>query len=76
MSLWWSFSLTVVGVLGLFLTMRKNRIGPVIGFGIQLLWVAYAVASGQWWFLVSAFAYGAVNVYGILRWRREALEKA
>lgn len=70
-SLWWSFALTSVGVFGLFLTMRKNFAGPWIGLAIQVLWIAYAVSSRQWWFLLSAFSYGAVNIYGLLRWHRE-----
>lgn len=76
MSLWWSFALTVIGVGGLFLTMRKNLFGPWIGLLVQGLWIAYAVATVQWWFLLSAFSYGAVNVYGIRRWRRDEFERA
>lgn len=66
-SLWWSFALTTIGVVGLALVYRRSTsiIGPGIGLGVQLLWVAYSVATGQWWFLLSAFTYGAVNIYGL-----------
>lgn len=71
MSLWWSFMLTALGVAGLFLTMRRNRFGPWMGVLVQVPWAVYAVVSTQWWFLVSAFAFGAVNVYGIVLMQRE-----
>lgn len=70
-SQWWSVALTVIGVGGLVLTMRKHLAGPFIGAGVQVLWIAYALASGQPAFIASAVAYGAVNVYGIQRWIRE-----
>lgn len=65
-SLWWSFTLTAIGVTGLVLVYRSQSLaGPLVGLGIQALWVAYAIATRQWWFLVSAFAYGGANLYGI-----------
>jgi hypothetical protein len=64
---WWSWLLTAVGVLGLWLAGRKDWRGWAVGLGAQLLWVAYAVVSGQWGFLVSAAAYG--SVYGANLWR-------
>ncbi|SLG39871.1 Uncharacterised protein [Mycobacteroides abscessus subsp. abscessus] len=69
MSLWWSFTLTIVGVTGLFATYRlpRSRLGPTIALAAQCLWFAYALATGQWWFLASAFAYASVNVYGLAR---------
>lgn len=72
-SLWWSFSLTAIGVGGLILVYRsQSLVGPLIGVAVQLLWIAYAVSTRQWWFLVSAFAYGGTNLYGIAKRRREA----
>lgn len=65
-SLWWSFWLTAVGVVGLVFVYRsQSLVGPLIGLGVQGLWIAYAVATRQWWFLVSAFSYGGANIYGI-----------
>lgn len=70
-SQWWSITLTAIGLIGLILTMRKHIAGPIIGAGVQVLWIAYAVASHQPAFIASALAYGAVNAYGIQRWARE-----
>ena len=73
MSLWWSFTLTAFGAAGIFLTYRSYTayLGPAIGISIQLVWVAYAIASQQWWFIVSALLYGGSHLYGIRKRRRE-----
>lgn len=76
-SLWWSFVLTLIGVTGLVLVYaRPNSLtGPTIGLAVQGLWLAYAVTTSQWWFLASAGAYGAANIYG-LRQRQKATTNA
>ncbi len=72
-SQWWSFALTMIGVTGLVCVYRypKSLLGPGIGLAVQALWIAYAVSTQQWWFLLSAFTYGAANLYGI-RSRRKS----
>lgn len=72
-SLWWSFTLTAIGVTGLILVYRsQSLIGPCIGLAVQALWIAYAIATRQWWFLASAFAYGGANIYGLTKRRKAA----
>ncbi len=61
-----------MGVLGLYLAGRKNRVGWVVGIGAQVLWLAYALSTEQWGFLVSVGAYGWVYTKNWLRWRAEA----
>ncbi|WP_068059176.1 hypothetical protein [Nocardia xishanensis] len=74
-SLWWSFALTTIGVTGLVLVYRsQSLVGPLIGLAVQFLWIAYAVATRQWWFLLSAFTYGAANIYGLTKRRNERTE--
>jgi hypothetical protein len=65
---WWSVALTVIGVTGLYLVTRKLWVGFVVGLGVQVLWIVYAVATGQWGFIGSALAYGFVNWLGLRRW--------
>lgn len=67
----WSYILTIVGVLGLYLAGRKNMYGWAVGFGAQGLWIAYAIATSQWGFIFSALAYGTVYARNYLRWKRE-----
>lgn len=64
----WSWILTAVGVTGLYFAGRRNWVGWAIGLGAQVLWVAYAVSTRQWGFLVSAFAYGAVYAKNLRAW--------
>ncbi|GGG04070.1 hypothetical protein GCM10007304_17780 [Rhodococcoides trifolii] len=72
-SLWWSFTLIVIGVAGIALAYRsQSKLGPTIGIAAQFLWVAYAVATQQWWFLVSAFLYGGTHAYGLVKRHRAA----
>ncbi|MFC0504275.1 hypothetical protein [Micromonospora costi] len=68
----WSWVLTGVGVFGLWLAGRRNPWGWAVGVGAQVLWVAYAVVTRQWGFLLGAFVYGPVYLGNFLRWRREA----
>lgn len=70
MSAYWSWILTAVGVTGLYLAGRKNWIGWAVGLGAQVLWLAYAVTTRQWGFLVSAGAYGWVYFTNLRRWLR------
>lgn len=72
---WWSWLLAGVGVTGLWLAGSHKRAGWMIGLSVQLLWITYAVASGQPGFVVSAFAYGAVNARNMIKWKREQTER-
>jgi drug/metabolite transporter superfamily protein YnfA len=69
MNPYWSYLLTAVGVFGLWLAGRKDRRGWMVGIGAQVLWVAYAIATRQWGFLVSAGAYGWVYVKNARSWK-------
>jgi hypothetical protein len=71
MSAYWSWILTAVGVFGIWLSGRKSRWGWAVGLGAQFLWLAYAIATQQWGFLVSCVAYGTVYARNFVRWTRE-----
>ena len=73
---YWSYILTAVGVFGLFLAGRKSRWGWAVGIGAQSLWIAYALTTEQYGFLISAGAYGWVYTKNFLAWRREACSVA
>jgi hypothetical protein len=70
----WSWVLTAVGVLGLYLAGRKRWEGWLVGLSAQALWLAYAVSTRQYGFIVSAFAYGWVYGKNLRAWRREAAD--
>lgn len=67
----WSYVLAFVGIAGLVLAGRDRSLGWAIGLGAQGLWIAYALATGQHGFLISAVAYGAVYARNWRAWRRE-----
>ena len=71
MSPYWSYALTAVGVFGLYLAGRRDRRGWLVGVAAQALWVAYATATRQWGFYISALAYGAVYLKNARAWRRD-----
>jgi nicotinamide riboside transporter PnuC len=68
--MWWSWTLAAIGVTGLYLVTRRNWRGYVLGVGVQALWIVYAVVTTQWGFIASALVYGAVNMIGLVGWRK------
>ena len=71
MNPYWSYLLTAVGIFGIYLAGRKNLYGWAVGLGAQVLWIAYAISTEQWGFIVSAFAYGSVYAKNWSRWAKE-----
>lgn len=67
---YWSYVLAAVGVFGLYLAGRKSKAGWAVGLGAQVLWIAYAVATNQPGFIVSALAYAWVYGKNFLSWRQ------
>lgn len=74
---YWSWILTSIGILGLFLAGKKIWWAWLIGFGAQFLWIVFAVQTEQYGFIVSALAYGFVYLFNALSWRKnESREEA
>lgn len=71
---YWSYLLTAVGVLGLYLAGRRLGWAWLIGLAAQGLWIAYAIATEQWGFIASAFAYGWVYARNARRWWLERIK--
>jgi hypothetical protein len=69
----WSLALAAVGVLGIYLSGKKNYWGWGIGLGAQVLWIVYAIVTQQWGFIISALAYGWVYGKNFLSWRGESI---
>ena len=72
----WSWALTLIGITGWWLVGNRLRVGFAVGFGVQFLWIAYAVTTRQWGFVASAFLYGGVAGRNWLRWAPPAEEAA
>jgi hypothetical protein len=63
----WSWLLTAVGITGLFVVSRGRTWGWLINIAGQVLWLAYAIVTGQHGFIVASLLYGGVFV---LNYRR------
>ena len=71
MSPLWSYALGALGIVGIWLAGRKSAWGWAIGVGAQFLWLAYALITHQYGFIVTALAYGAIYAKNWLAWVRE-----
>ncbi len=69
----WSWALAGVGITGIWLAGRNNKLGWAIGLGAQVLWLAYAIATRQWGFIATALAYGAIYGRNWWKWRQQEL---
>jgi hypothetical protein len=68
---WWSWALTLIGVSGFYLAGRKVWWCWYINIANQGLWVAYALVSQQWGFLLGVPIYLAVFIPNAWRWTRD-----
>jgi hypothetical protein len=68
---WWSWVLTGMGLVGLWLAGQKNVWGWAVGLAAQPFWITYAVVTDQYGFVVSGLAYGLVYAKNFVWWMRE-----
>jgi hypothetical protein len=61
--------LVIAGIVGTMLAGRGVGWGWLLLFGLQPLWVGYAVATEQYGFVVSAVAFSIGQLQGYLRSR-------
>jgi hypothetical protein len=69
----WSWVLAVVGVSGMYFVGKKTVWGWLVLLVNECIWIAYALATGQYGFIVMALAYAVVYVKSFLAWRKEEL---
>ena len=72
----WSWVLAVVGIAGLWLAGSGRPAGWMIGVGAHVLLIAYAVATDQYGFIVTAVAYAFVYARGAIRQLAEVQRRA
>ena len=66
----WSWLPTAIGVTGLWL-VRNHGWAWGINLASQAVWIAYAVATEQYGFIVASLAYSAVFGKNLWHWWRE-----
>lgn len=67
----WSYILAAVGVTGIFFVGRKTIWGWLILLTNECIWIAYALATKQYGFILMATAYSAVYIKSFIGWRKE-----
>lgn len=67
----WPFVLSALGVLGMYLAGKKLKSGWAVGIFAQVVWIVYAIATGQWGFIPASIAYGYVYIKNWCTWRTE-----
>ena len=68
---WWSWLLMIFGVTGLYLAGKKKWWAWLISILGEVLWIAYAIATRQYGFIVFALVYMAVFLKNAIQWKRE-----
>jgi hypothetical protein len=74
MNEYWSYLLAAIGVTGIFLVGRKTIWGWLILCVNECIWIAYALATKQYGFIIMAVAYAAVYVKSYIGWRRDEVQ--
>jgi hypothetical protein len=67
--------LACIGVSGIYFVGRKTLWGWFVLLFNECLWIAYAIATGQYGFIFAAVAYGAVYIRSYLHWKDSGSEK-
>ena len=66
-----SFMLSALSLLSLWLMGNKNKLGIVVGLANQLLWVVYAVMLKQYGLLIGVIAYTIIHIRNLAKWSKE-----
>lgn len=68
----WSWILAAVGVTGIFFVGKKAIWAWLILLINECIWIAYAITTKQYGFIVMATAYAIVYIKSYIEWKREA----
>ena len=68
----WSWVLAGIGVTGIFLVGKKIIWAWLILLINECIWIAYALATDQYGFIVMATAYAIVYIKSYMAWSKEA----
>ncbi len=74
MAEWWSYLLAALALYVAWQLGRKKASAWLVGMGMQLAWIAYAVSTRQYGFIASSLTFLALNWHNYLKWRREEVK--
>ena len=61
------WALVIVGILGTALASYGGRLGWLLLFGLQPIWIAYALCTDQNGLILGSLAYGLAQLNGFLK---------
>jgi len=67
----WSWILAAIGVTGIFFVGKKVVWAWLVLLVNEFIWIAYAITTKQYGFIVMATAYAIVYVRSYLSWKTE-----
>ena len=67
----WSWVLAVIGISGIFLVGRKTIWGWLVLCANECLWIAYALATDQYGFILMSIAYTVIYIRSFMHWRND-----
>jgi nicotinamide riboside transporter PnuC len=67
----WSYILAAGGILQIWLVGKKLKIGWLFGLGTSILWVLFALQTGQYGFIISAAVFGYLHIKNYIDWGKK-----
>ena len=71
MNQYWSYLLTIVGLVGFILAGKKIWWCWYVNVACQALWFTYAIVTKQYGFIVASVVYTVVFTQNAIKWTRE-----
>jgi len=71
----WSWGLSILGVIGILLVGHKNWRGYLVGILTECAWVAYSIDTKQWGFIFGSTIYISAYCLNISKWWDEDRKK-
>ena len=66
-----SYLLSIISLVTLWLIGNKNKAGFVLGLLNQVLWIWYALMLKQYGLLVGVIAYAAIYIRNLIKWSKD-----
>lgn len=70
-----SWVLALIGVFGIYFVGRKDAWAWIVLLFNEVLWIAYAITTKQYGFIVSAIAYAVVYIRSYVHWSKKPVNK-
>ena len=66
-----SYLLSIISLVTLWLIGNKNKAGFVLGLLNQVLWIWYALMLKQYGLLVGVIAYAVIYIRNLIKWNKD-----